>query len=161
MWHQKIEDQFQLKRYYIYVIQFYFLPDFPYQNQLLNVIFLIEFQNILKQSDSNILSLLSCRSLMDHKESMKAVTNFAKRSIILIFYNAALNLLSSELFCKTLCFSQQNFQPFFTHSFFMNLAVQHFIHKHTNLAHLFSDHQELGTHTDIIESQSTKISTFR
>jgi hypothetical protein len=107
MWHQKIKDQFQLKRYYIYVIQFYFLSDFSYQNQLLNVIF--QFQNILKQSDSNILSLLSCGLLMDHKESMKAVTNFAKRSIILIFRNAALNLLSSELFCKTLCFHNKNF----------------------------------------------------
>jgi hypothetical protein len=98
---------------------------------------------------------------MDHEELMKAVTNFAKQSVILIFGNAALNLLSSELFCKTLCFSQQNFQPFFTHSFFMNLAIQHFIYKHTNLAHLFSDHQELDAHTDIIEFQSTKISTFR
>lgn len=72
-----------------------------------------------------------------------------------------LTLLNSDLFGKILCFSQPNLQPFFTHTFFMDIALQHFIYKRTNLAHILQDQQELGAHTDIIEIQSRKISTFR
>jgi hypothetical protein len=70
-------------------------------------------------------------------------------------------LLNSDLFGKILCFSQPNLQTFFTHTFFMDVALQHFIYNRTNLAHILQDQQELGAHTDIIEIQPKKISTFR
>ena len=53
-------------------------------------------------------------------------------------------LLNSDLFGKILCFSQPNLQTFFTHTFFMDVALQHFIYNWTNLAHILQDQQELG-----------------
>lgn len=43
----------------------------------------------------------------------------------------------------------------------MDLELQHFIYDRTNLVFILRGQQELGAHTDIIEFQSGKISTFR
>ena len=43
----------------------------------------------------------------------------------------------------------------------MDVGLQHFIYNRTNLSHILVDQQELGAHTDIVEFQSTKVSTFR
>ena len=43
----------------------------------------------------------------------------------------------------------------------MDPALQHFIYNQGNLAPVICDQQELGAHTDMIEFQSEKISTFR
>lgn len=43
----------------------------------------------------------------------------------------------------------------------MDLGLQHFIYGRSNIAHIVRDQQELGAHTDVIEFQSRKTSTFR
>jgi hypothetical protein len=70
-------------------------------------------------------------------------------------------MLGSGFFRKILCFSQVDFQTFFAHSFIMDFALQYFIYDRTNLFPILRGQQELGAHTDVIEFQPGKISTFR
>ena len=62
---------------------------------------------------------------------------------------------------KILFFTEPELQTFFTHTFIMDVGLQHSIYNHTNLSHIFTGQQELGAHTNIFEFQSTKVSTFR
>jgi len=70
-------------------------------------------------------------------------------------------MLDSGFFSKIFCFSQTDFQTFFAHSLVMDIAIQFFIYGRTNLASILRCQQELGAHTDIIEFQPKKTSTFR
>ncbi|KAF8800814.1 hypothetical protein BYT27DRAFT_7116607, partial [Phlegmacium glaucopus] len=113
--------------------------------ELLNVVFSTHFQNILRCSNSNILSLLSCGALSTRKDSKGAVKEFANR----------------ELFGKIICFDQPNFQTFFIHGFVMDLGLHHFIYNCTKLNNLLLDQQELGAHTNIVEFCPRNVSTFK
>ncbi|KAF8800473.1 hypothetical protein BYT27DRAFT_7117398 [Phlegmacium glaucopus] len=113
--------------------------------ELLNVVFSTCFQNILRCSDSNILSLLSCGALSTREDSKGAVKEFANR----------------ELFGKIICFDQPNFQTFFIHGFVMDLGLHHFIYNRTKLDNLLLDQQELGAHTNIVEFHPQNVSTFK
>jgi hypothetical protein len=50
-------------------------------NKLLDAIFSIQFREILKRSEFNILALLSCGAVITHDSSKKAIVDFAKRFV--------------------------------------------------------------------------------
>jgi hypothetical protein len=69
--------------------------------------------------------------------------------------------LSRMLFEKILSFSQADFQLSTTHQFIMDWAVNHFIFERPTLNGFLRDHQALGAHTDIIQFQPGKTTTFK
>ena len=72
-----------------------------------------------------------------------------------------MTLILKDLFDKILCFSQQNFQPSYTHQFVMELAQNQFVFDRINLFHVIRGQQVLGAHTDIILFQPEVVKTFR
>ena len=66
-----------------------------------------------------------------------------------------------QIFQKILCFSQDDFQPSATNKFIMDLTLSHFVFGRPNLDGFLREHASLGAHTDIIEFQAGKTTTFR
>ena len=66
-------------------------------------------------------------------------------------------------FQKSACLfsSQYNFQSMTTQKFVIDWAVAHLIYECLDLANFLSDHQTLGTHTDIIRFQPGITTSFR
>lgn len=122
----------------------------------------------MKRSESNVLSFLSCGALLTHENSRKSIGHFANRFVVFfIFYFKKyiiyfiFILLNRGFFSKILGFSQPEFQTFFAHSFIMEFALQHFVYDRDSLVPILRGQQELGAHTDVVEFQGNKTSTFR
>jgi hypothetical protein len=45
--------------------------------QLFDILFNAKFRHLLQQSDQNILSMMTCGSVISHQSSKKALSNFA------------------------------------------------------------------------------------
>ncbi|KIM38491.1 hypothetical protein M413DRAFT_76005 [Hebeloma cylindrosporum] len=113
--------------------------------EVFSAIFTPQFRAILRRGNNNILSLLSCGALSSYMESRDQIKAFAKET----------------LFEKILSFSQANFQPSATHKFVMDWALNHFVFERQGLNTFIRDHQALGAHTDIIQFQPDKTTTFK
>jgi hypothetical protein len=104
MLHPKMLDQFQLKRCLYFVLcPFHFFSFFPSpilssKIKLLDVLFTSRFQNILKRSDSNILSLLACGAVSTHESSRKEIAQFAQEFVNFLFSNAFLIFFEQKTF---------------------------------------------------------------
>ncbi|KAF8874813.1 hypothetical protein CPB84DRAFT_1667114, partial [Gymnopilus junonius] len=98
--------------------------------------------------DDTMLSFIACGSVINLSESRNTVKEFASSYG---FYS---------LFDKILAFSQSDFQPAFTHKFFMDLALNYFVYGWKGLSQFLQEHQALGAHIDIIEFQAQRIFTY-
>ncbi|KAF8968065.1 hypothetical protein BDZ97DRAFT_1655612, partial [Flammula alnicola] len=97
-------------------------------------IFPPRFQKILKRSKSNMLVMLSCGSIVEHKESFNDLESFSQIGC----------------FSNIVAFTQADFQMTFAASFILSVAEKFFILSKTQFKAIMRDHPVLGAHTHIV-----------
>jgi hypothetical protein len=132
---------------------------------LFDIIFSTRFQKLLDRNESNIFMLLACGSISNHEEPKLEMKNFADKYVIVCYIMILIYMskpcFKRGLFSKIICFEQSDFQPSLAHSFVMDIALTNFIYDRLGLDSILRQHQELGAHTNVIEFQRGKVSTFR